>query len=98
MEVARTVSVVSAVCFEMFLIFSFRHKKKQAWNLPANRFLNISVICVLALQFLVIYSPWAYIFDFVPLSLEDVILCFVTGASGFLVFEAWKWITYIVRK
>lgn len=99
LEVARTVSVVSAVCFEMFLIFSFRHKKKQAWNLPANSFLNISVFCVLVLQFLIIYSPWAYIFDFVPLSLEDVILCFVTGASGFLVFEAWKWIkNYYTKK
>ena len=90
LEVARTVSVTSAVCFEMFLIYSFRHPAKQSRTLPSNRFLNWSVFVVLLLQITIIYSPlWKY-FDFVPLSWEDVILCFVTGSVWWIGFEAWK--------
>jgi Ca2+-transporting ATPase len=97
-EYARTVWVFSKVCFEMMLIFSFRSATQNVRNLPSNAFLRNSVIIAILIQIIAIFWPFGYIFDFVPLSWEDVVLCFVTGVSGFLIFEGWKWIRYIVRK
>ena len=92
LEIARTVSVTAAVFFEMMVIYSFRHPTKQAWQLPTNRFLNWSVIGVLCFHTLTLYMPWWKYFDFVPLSWEDLWLCFMTGMIWWIVFEWWKWI------
>lgn len=91
LEYARTMSVISKVCFEMMIIFSFRDFKTNVRKLPVNRFLSGSVIMVLTLQFLIIYSPIAYVFDFVALEKWDLLICLLVGSSGFLVFEVWKW-------
>gem|GEM_PF-5603861 len=75
MEVARTMSVVSAVCFEMFLIFSVRDVNKPLRSIKPNRYLIGSVILVLTLQFTIIYSTRGRHFDFVPLSTQDILIC-----------------------
>ncbi|MFA7284949.1 MAG: cation-translocating P-type ATPase, partial [Candidatus Absconditabacterales bacterium] len=90
LEVARTMSVVSAVCFEMFLIFSVRDVNKPLRSIKPNRYLIGSVILVLTLQFTIIYSTRGRHFDFVPLSTQDILICVGAGLVGTLFFELKK--------
>lgn len=90
LELARTISVVSAVCFEMFLVFSVRDVNKPARKIKPNWYLIASVLFVFMLQFGILYTTrWKY-FDFVSLDIKDILICMGAGLTGALFFEAKK--------
>ena len=90
LELARTVSVASAVCFEMFLIFSVRDVKKPIWQIKANWYLIGSVLLVLGIQFSILYTARGKYFDFVALDRNDILICIGSGLIGALIFETKK--------
>lgn len=95
LELARTVSVVSAVCFEMFLIFSVRDVSKPVRQIKPNRYLVTSVLLVFTLQFGILYTAWGKYFDFTTLDRNDILICLWSGLVGVIIFETKK---LIVRR
>lgn len=90
-EKARTMAMVEIIVFEMFLVFSCRSKKSLFSIGPfKNRYLLGAVILVMALQFIIIYTPFHKFFKLVPIGLVDWVLILIVGSSGFLFFEIKK--------
>lgn len=91
LDKARTMTLTTAVFYEMFLIFTCR-SDKNIWEIGAgsNKFLLYSVMTAVVLQFVVIFSPLSALFGFKALSLFELLLVTVASSLGFLFFEAMK--------
>ncbi len=90
-EKTRTMVLTTVVMFEMFFVFSCKSDKSiLKKNLFNNKWLIYSVLFVILLQIIVIYTPLRIAFSLVPLTLTDWIKAVAIGSIGFICFESYK--------
>jgi len=85
---ARTLAFVQAVLFELFVVFNCRSEKHSAFRIGflTNKALVIADVAGLILTLMLVYAPpLQVIFDTVPLTLYDWILCILLASGGWLV-------------
>ena len=88
---ARTVAFTSIVFFEFFLAYQCRSETKHIFQLgweglTANKMLFVSVVIGVALQFLLLYTPFLNdIFHVVPLTVFQLSLCLIGSFTAFLI-------------
>jgi len=88
---ARTVAFTTIVFFEFLLAYQCRSETKHilqmGWKgFTANRWLFVSVVVGIGLQFLILYTPTlAEVFHVVPLSPFHLALCVLGSLTAFLV-------------
>ncbi len=88
---ARTVAFTSIVFFEFFLAYQCRSETKHIFQLgweglTANKMLFVSVVIGVALQFLLLYTPFLNdIFHVVPLTAFQLSLCLIGSFTAFLI-------------
>jgi Ca2+-transporting ATPase len=88
---ARTVAFTSIVFFEFFLAYQCRSETKHIFQLgweglTANKMLFVSVVIGVALQFLLLYTPFLNdIFHVVPLTAFQLFLCLIGSFTAFLI-------------
>lgn len=87
---ARTMVFFFSVFIELLYALSIR-SKKRIWESPKaffqNRYLVVSVIIALLMQFSLFIAPVSDIFGIVPLTLKEIALLFSFSAFGFIVAE-----------
>ena len=71
LDKARTMVITVAIVFELFLVFAVRSDKYNIRELENNKYIIWSIIIVLGLHLLVLYTPLAAAFKFVPLGVID---------------------------
>ncbi|MFP3952119.1 MAG: cation-translocating P-type ATPase [Candidatus Bathyarchaeia archaeon] len=92
---ARTVAFTSIVFFEFILAYQCRSETKHIFQLgwkgvTANKMLFVSVVVGLALQLMILYTPFLNnIFHVVPLSPFQLAICLLGSFTAFLVIPQW---------
>ena len=84
---ARTLAFVQAVLFELFVVFNCRSEKYSIYKIGflTNKALVISVVAGFLLTLAIVYVPaLQLVFDTVPLTLYDWILCAVLASGGWI--------------
>ena len=81
-EVAGTVVFTAFVIYEMIRISAIRYQEKL--NIFSNKWLIVAMVSVISLQIILIYSPFAKLFNAVPLGIDSWILILIGGAVAFL--------------
>ncbi|RLE50838.1 MAG: hypothetical protein DRJ21_01325 [Candidatus Methanomethylicota archaeon] len=84
---ARTLAFVQAVLFELFVVFNCRSEKRSIYKIGflTNKALVISVIAGLILTIALVYIPtFQVIFDTVPLTIYDWMLCAILAGGGWI--------------
>jgi calcium-translocating P-type ATPase len=97
-EAARTVAVTTMVFFQFFHVWERRSENQSLIKTPlfSNKFLFISIIAALMAQAAFIYSsPLQWIFQTVPLTLNQWVRVLVASSTIIAVIEAEK---YLRRK
>ncbi len=98
-EKTRTMVLTTIVMFEMFFVFSCKSNKSiLKKSLFDNKWLIYSVLFVILLQIIVIYTPLSIAFSLVPLTLMDWMKTAAIGSIGFICFESYKIIRDIKQK
>ncbi len=91
LEIARTMAVSAAVLFELFFAFSCKSEESLfKTGILNNKWLLYSIVISAGLHLLAVYTPLGIIFQFVPLTWNQLGISIVTGLSGLVVFEVWK--------
>ncbi len=90
---ARTMSISSAIIYELFFVFNCRDDDKSIWersfkeNFLSNKFLTISVIISFILQFMFIYfPPFQTIFRTASLNIVELGIVFLFALPGLFIF------------
>jgi P-type Ca2+ transporter type 2C len=82
LETANTVVFTGFVVYEMIRIYSIRYQEKL--TMFSNKWLVIAMSLAILLQIGLIYSPFAHLFDSVPLDTESWILIITGGVAAFI--------------
>ena len=90
-EKARTMVMFSMIGFEIFFVFSCRSGKALSKaSLFSNKYIWYSILIVLALQLVLIFTPLASVFSITGLSFFEWFIVLLASLPGLVVFEAWK--------
>ena len=90
-EKARTMVMFSMIGFEIFFVFSCRSGKALSKaSLFSNKYIWYSILIVLALQLVLIFTPLASVFSITGLSFFEWFIVLLASLPGLIVFEAWK--------
>ncbi|MFH0711976.1 MAG: HAD-IC family P-type ATPase [archaeon] len=99
-DVARTMAISTAICFEWFFVFSCKSDKSLfKTGILNNKYLIYAVLISAGLHLLAIYSLLGNVFGFVPLSIGQLGICVLAGLSSLVVFEGMKvWKSFFNRR
>jgi len=90
-EIARTMAISTAICFEWFFVFSCKSDKSLfRVGILNNKYLIYSVLISAGFHLLAIYTLLGSMFGFVPLSISQLGICVLGGFSSLVVFEGMK--------
>jgi len=92
LDIARTMTMTTAIFFELFFAFSCKSEHNGLKYIFNNKYLTGAVVISICLHLIAIYTSLANVFGFVPLTLLQLLICVGSGAIGFFVFEAWKFV------
>lgn len=92
LEEARTMTLVSAIMFELILAFSVR-SRRPVWEIGlfTNKWLVGAVTIPFIAQLFILYTPLSVIFRLKGLTLMEWVYVIPVAMSGFLIFEAIKY-------
>jgi Ca2+-transporting ATPase len=90
LETARTMTMTSAIMFELFFAFSCKSEHNGLRYIFNNKYLIYAVLISFGLHLIALYTPLAGLFGFVPISLMQLLGCIFAGFMGFVFFEGWK--------
>jgi len=92
LEYARTVAFTTLVMYEMFAVLGSRSLSAfKHLNIFDNKWLFLSVMSSIGLQFAVLYIPALQkVFETVPLSVMDWLAILAVSSLGFVVMEVGK--------
>ncbi len=93
---ARTVAFTAMSMFQLFNVFNMRslHKSIFKIKLFSNKYLIGGLLASFLLLLVVIYTPLANIFNFVPLNLKEFLLIVLISSSVLFVGEIYKLIVH----
>jgi Ca2+-transporting ATPase len=90
---ARTVAFTTIVFFELFLVFAMRSPRQTLWSIGlfTNKNLILAVLASMALQVLVVYTPFLQgPFNTEPLTAFDWVRTLLISFSAFAFVEVLK--------
>ncbi len=92
LEHTRTIVFTSIVVFELMLVFAIRYPDKHYFTgFFKNKFLILSVLFSIGLQFLALYNPFLQkVLQTYPLSFSDWLLITGLAAICMVIIEIWK--------
>lgn len=97
LEKVRTMCFTFAVLFELLFVSTVRSSRPlYAIGFFSNRWLVGAIMLPLLLQFALIYSPLAAVFELTPLTVYDWGLLVILASSGLVIFEAIKILQLII--
>jgi Ca2+-transporting ATPase len=92
-DIARTLSLTTAILFELFLVFTCRSRRSLlAVGIFSNFYLVAANIVAFSILLLILYTPLAPFFHIVPLTLAQWKLPFLWSMGGLLLFEVLKFV------
>ena len=90
---ARTAALTTVVLFEALIIFTCKSDRRlRMRDIFSNKFLVLSVLAAIVLQFVLVYSPLGSLFGVVPLKALDWLIIVPLSFSGLVIFEVWKFV------
>ena len=94
----QTVAFTTLVFFELFLVFAIRSPRQTLWQIGplTNRKLIYAVLLSMALQVMVIYTPFFQVaFHTEPLTAFDWLRTILISLSAFGLVELLKWVRQV---
>ena len=85
--------MTTVVLFEALIIFTCKSDRRlRMRDIFSNKFLVLSVLAAIVLQFVLVYSPLGSLFGVVPLKALDWLIIVPLSFSGLVIFEVWKFV------
>ena len=95
---AKSIAFTTLVMFQLFNVLTYRAKNFKI-DFKTSKYLTVSVVISLLMQFAVLYTPLNVAFKTVPLGMVDLIIIFLVSSSLYLTLETRKmYLNYLDTK